>query len=137
MYLSALGFHSLAPPINVHAAVTDIDARVVVGEQWIIDPAYVRDTGESLGSGSNGTVKKGLLYDHVPVALKVRCCGCEGLLSATRTGSAPHSEMCGIERALGPGVCLPAGISHLREPRHVSGAPWVCGAHSHHSEGVA
>jgi hypothetical protein len=52
--------------------VTDVDARVVVGEQWIIDPAYVRDTGESLGSGSNGTVKKGLLYDHVPVALKVR-----------------------------------------------------------------
>ncbi len=60
------------PAQRVHAAVTDVDARVVVGEQWIIDPAYVRDTGESLGSGSNGTVKKGLLYDHVPVALKVR-----------------------------------------------------------------
>ena len=24
-----------------HAAVTDIDARLVVGEQWIIDPAHV------------------------------------------------------------------------------------------------
>jgi hypothetical protein len=51
--------------------VTDIDARLVVGEQWIIDPAHVTATEEAVGAGAFGVVRKGLLYGHVPVALKV------------------------------------------------------------------
>ncbi len=51
--------------------MTDIDARSVVGEPWIIDPAHVTATDEAVGAGAFGVVRKGLLYGHVPVALKV------------------------------------------------------------------
>jgi hypothetical protein len=56
--------------------VTDIDARLVVGEQWIIDPAHVTATEEAVGAGAYGVVRKGLLYGHVPVALKVSVSTC-------------------------------------------------------------
>jgi hypothetical protein len=51
--------------------VSDVDARLVVGEQWLLDPEHVTATDEALGGGAHGVVRKGLLYGHVPVALKV------------------------------------------------------------------
>ncbi len=72
-----------SPPLNplpilspVHPTVSDVDARLVVGEQWLLDPEHVTATDEALGGGAHGVVRKGLLYGHVPVALKVRVFRC-------------------------------------------------------------
>ncbi len=63
--------------------VADVDARLVLGEQWLLDPEHVTATDEALGGGAHGVVRKGLLYGHVPVALKVRDFRC-GLLPFLR-----------------------------------------------------
>ena len=62
--------------LPIHPTVSDVDARLVVGEQWLLDPEHVTATDEALGGGAHGVVRKGLLYGHVPVALKVRVFRC-------------------------------------------------------------
>jgi hypothetical protein len=113
--------------------VTDIDARLVVGEQWIIDPAYVTATDEAVGVGSFGVVRKGLLYGHVPVALKVSVLACcfRGILTHPKLSAAcVPSDTSRIPVHAPPGPqpaspTLPPGLPCV-DGSGVPGNPWLC-----------